>query len=222
MTDQAEKTNELTAEEQTPSTEAQPEETEPAVDLAAEIEQLQEELEKAQAQADDYLDGWRRSQAEFSNYRKRQENERQRLIEMGNAGLIAKILPVIDDLERAMQTLPQGLQQLTWIGGVFLIARKLQIVLETEGVTPIETEGQDFSPLYHEAITYEEAAGFEDGQIIAEVQRGYMMADRVIRPALVRVASAPSVPAEEPEPEEAQETTETGNENSQLDTDAHE
>ncbi len=153
-----------------------------------ELGTLKQELERAHARAAEYLDGWQRAQAEFSNYRKRQESEWQQRTQMSNAALIAMILPVLDDLERAMQTLPASLRGLTWIEGVFMIQRKLQIVLESAGVKPIETSGQSFDPLYHEAVTYEEVEGYEEGQVIGDVQRGYMLGERVIRPALVRVA----------------------------------
>ncbi len=156
----------------------------------AELERLRQELEAARAQAAEYLDGWQRTQAEFANYRKRQEAEFMERVRLNNAVLIARILPVLDDLERAVQTLPPGLQSLTWVEGVFLIKRKLEVILEAEGLKPIETEGKFFDPLYHEAVTYEDVPGYQDGQIIGEVQRGYMLGDRVIRPALVRVARA--------------------------------
>jgi len=165
------------------------------------LEKLRQELEEARAKADEYLDGWQRSQAEFANYRKRQEAEWQQRVQTANATLIVKVLPLLDDLERAAQTIPPGLQELTWVEGVFLIKRKLEMVLESEGVKPIETAAKSFDPLYHEAVTYEEAEGCEDGQIVGEVQRGYMLGERVLRPALVRVARAPTAP---PEP-----TTET-------------
>jgi molecular chaperone GrpE len=167
------------------------------VEAAAEagLESLQKELEEARAQAAEYLDGWQRVQAEFSNFRKRQEAERQQLAQMSNATLIARILPVLDDLARAVQTVPPNLQTLTWVEGVFLIRRKMEMVLESEGVKPIETAGRTFDPRYHEAVTYEEAEGFEEGQIVGEIQRGYTLDERVIRPALVRVARAAEVPA---------------------------
>jgi molecular chaperone GrpE len=158
--------------------------------LEAQLERLRQELETARAQAAEYLDGWQRTQAEFANYRKRQEAEFLERVRLNNAVLIARILPVLDDLERAIQTLPLGLQSLTWVEGVFLIKRKLEVILEAEGLKPIETAGKSFDPLYHEAVTYEDAPGYEDGQIIGEVQRGYMLGERVIRPALVRVARA--------------------------------
>jgi len=175
------------------------EEAEAGVAGEEELERLRGELEEARAQAAEYLEGWQRTQAEFANYRKRQEAEWQQRVQMGNAALIARILPVLDDLDRALQTVPTGLESLTWIEGVFLIKRKLEMILESEGVRPIQTEGQTFDPLYHEAVTYEEMEGYEDGQIIGEVQRGYTLGERVIRPALVRVARAPVGPAVEAE-----------------------
>jgi molecular chaperone GrpE len=172
-----------------------------------ELKRLQKELEEARAQAAEYLEGWQRTQAEFANYRKRQEAERQQWVQMSNAALIAKILPVLDDLERAEKTLPSGLEHLTWIEGIFLIKRRLEMILEAEGVRPIETEGKTFDPLYHEAVTYEEVEGYEDGQIIGEVQRGYMLGDRVIRPALVRVARAMETVSSKSEAGETAEET---------------
>jgi molecular chaperone GrpE len=176
--------------------EEQPEEAEEA-DLA-------EELEKARAQAAEYLDGWQRTQAEFSNYKKRQEAERAQMVTLSNATLLRKLIPVVDDFERALETVPSDLGQETWIEGILLIKHKLDGVFESEGVKPIETEGEAFDPRYHEAITYEEAAGYEDGQIIGELQRGYTLGERVLRPALVRVAKPP---APQPEDEEGGDDT---------------
>ncbi len=163
-----------------------------------ELKRLKEELEKAQAQAAEYLDGWQRTQAEFSNYKKRQEAERAQVTTLASAILLRKLLPVADDFERAIATLPDNLRQLSWCEGVFLIKRKLDAVFESEDVKPIETEGQMFDPHYHEAVTYEEVPGYEEGQIIGEVQRGYTLGERVLRPALVRVAKAPAAPQPEP------------------------
>jgi len=149
---------------------------------------LRSELDAARAQADEYLDQWRRTAAQFSNYKKRVEKEQAEFTKMANAALITRLLPIVDDFERAFQTLPPGLTNMTWIEGIALIQRKLQMLLEQEGVEVIETKGKTFDPLLHEAVTYEEAEGFEEGQIIAEVQKGYKMGDRVLRPSLVRVA----------------------------------
>ena len=183
---------EAEVEETVVEVEAEPEET---VD---ESEKLQEELKEAQAQAAEYLDGWQRAQAEFSNYKKRQEAERAQMRAFANANLLRKLLPIADDFERAATTLPSDLAQLTWCEGIFMIRHKLDGVLESEGVKSIETEGQSFDPRYHEAVTYEEVSGYEEGQIIGEVQRGYILDERVLRPALVRVAKAPPAPQQEP------------------------
>jgi molecular chaperone GrpE len=158
-----------------------------------ELEKLESELEQAQAQAAEYLDGWQRAQAEFSNYKKRQETERAQMRAYVTADVLRKILPVVDDFERAMATMPDDLSRLTWCEGVFLIKAKLDAILDSEGVKPIETDGQTFDPAYHEAVTYEEAQGYDEGQIVGQVQRGYILDERVLRPALVRVAKAPTI-----------------------------
>lgn len=180
-------------------------EVEAPEEVPEEPEKLREELEEAQAQAAEYLEGWQRAKAEFSNYKKRQDVERAQVTALANAALLRKLLPVVDDFERAIATLPVDLSKLTWCEGVFLIKHKLDAILELEGVKPIETDGQSFDPRYHEAVTYEEVPGHDDGQIIGEVQRGYILGERVLRPALVRVAKTP---AAQPEPEEGSDTTE--------------
>ena len=168
------------------------------VEEVTELEALRQELEEAKAQAAEYLDGWQRARAEFANYKKRNEQERQELFKLANSTLITRLLPIFDDFERAFQTLPSNLLSLTWIDGVALIYRRLQAILDGEGLTPMETEGQSFDPLVHEAVTYEESAEHQEGQIIGEVQRGYKLGDRVLRPALVRVAKGkPVLEAEE-------------------------
>ena len=199
MTEEArkdlEKAEERPAEEPEEAAEAEkpPEEAE-KVD---ELEALRQELEKAKAQAAEYLEGWQRTQAEFANYKKRNEQELQELLKLANATLIAKLLPIMDDFERAFQTLPRSLARLTWIDGIALIHRRLQAILEAEGLTVIETKGQSFDPLLHEAVSYEEVEGYDDGQIIEEVQKGYKLHDRILRPALVRVARGKPAPKAE-------------------------
>ncbi|MCP4543304.1 MAG: nucleotide exchange factor GrpE [Chloroflexi bacterium] len=170
-----------------------------------ELESTKEELEKAQSQATEYLDGWQRTQAEFSNYKKRQEAERMQMMVLANAALLRKLLPVVDDFARAMNTLPANSGQETWFEGITLIQHKLESVIESEGVKLVETEGLAFDPRYHEAVTYEEAEGYEDGQIIGEVQRGYVLGERVLRPALVRVAKAPVMVPQSEKSEQAKE-----------------
>jgi molecular chaperone GrpE len=173
-----------------------------------EVETLRGQLEEARNEAEEFLDGWRRTQAEFANYKKRQRSEEGRIRELANANLLRKLLPVLDDSERAISTMPEGIGKLSWIQGILMVMRKLEVVLESEGVELIEAEGETFDPHYHEAVTHEEMPGYEEGQIIGEVQRGYVLGDRVLRPALVRVAKAPPVLPQEGQ-EESQEEGET-------------
>jgi molecular chaperone GrpE len=125
---------------------------------------------------------------------------------MANANLLRKLFAILDDFERATKAMPEDLSQATWFEGIELIQQKLKGVIKSEGVELIDAGGEIFDPRYHEAVTYEEVAGYEEGQIIEEVQRGYMLGERVLRPALVRVAKAPSN-LEENEQNEQDEST---------------
>ncbi len=159
-------------------------ETVQAVSLE-ESEALKEQLEELQAQTAEYKDGWQRAVADFQNYRKRIERENGEVYQNALAIIIKRYLPILDDLERALRSRPPDL---AWVEGIELIYRKLQAILEAEGVKRIEAEGQVFDPNLHEAISQEPAEGHENGKVIAVVQNGYMLGERVIRPAMVRVA----------------------------------
>jgi len=150
-----------------------------------EFEALKKQLEENQAQAAEYKDGWQRAVADFQNYRKRVERENSGVYQNALAEIIKSYLPILDDLERALQSRPADL---AWVEGIELIYRKLQAILEAEGVKRIEAEGNVFDPNLHEAISQEPAEGQESGRVIAVVQNGYMLGERVIRPAIVRVA----------------------------------
>jgi molecular chaperone GrpE len=170
---------------------------EEAVEGLGELEALRQRLAEAEEKVEEYLDQWRRAAADLANYRKRVEKEQAEFSRYANAALITRILPLLDDFQRAFQTVPDNLRSLTWIDGIVLIERKLQAILEQEGLTPIEALGKPFDPLLHEAVMYEETAGYEDGQVIAELQKGYKLHERVLRPTLVRVAKAPEAKKEE-------------------------
>lgn len=153
--------------------------------LSVEVESLKRQLDQAQARVAEYKDGWARSQAEFQNYKKRLERDNELMYVSMKGDIIKKVLPALDDLERALQNRPaEG----SWADGIELIARKLQNMLESEGVKKIEAVGVEFDPNYHEAISHEAADGAKSGFVIGVVQNGYMLGERVIRPALVRVA----------------------------------
>ena len=153
--------------------------------LTAEVEALKRQLEDAEAKLADSVEGWQRSVADFQNYRKRIERDRDAEKAAMKGDLIKKVLPALDDLERALQNRPADNG---WADGIELIARKLQNLLEAEGVKRIEAEGLEFDPNFHEAISHEPNDSIASGHVIAVVQNGYMLGERVIRPALVRVA----------------------------------
>ncbi len=156
------------------------------------LDALHAELEQARAQASEYLDGWKRTQAELVNYRKRVERDaaEAHLFAAGQAA--ARWFPILDDFERALKDRSGGTSLEQWAGGVELIYRKGIAALEAEGITPIEAaKGDAFDPNVHEAVTREVCADRQDGEILEVVHRGYRLGDRVLRPAKVRVACKP-------------------------------
>jgi len=152
---------------------------------ADEFNALKKQLEELQAQAAEYKDGWQRAVADFQNYKRRTDAEKAEAYQNAAGNIIRAYLPVLDDIERALQSRPPDL---AWVEGIVLIQRKLQAILEAEGVKRIEAEGQKFDPNLHEAISQEPAEGHSSGEVIAVVQNGYMLGGRIIRPAQVRVA----------------------------------
>ncbi len=151
-----------------------------------EIEELMKRLEESEAKVAEHLEGWQRAQADFINYKNRVQRDQELMKSMMKGDIIKKFLPVLDDLERALQNRPADSG--AWVGGIELIHKKLQSILESEGVTRIEAEGQRFDPNFHEAISHEPSETVAGGHVIAVVQNGYILGERVIRPAMVRVA----------------------------------
>ncbi|MDP9273296.1 MAG: nucleotide exchange factor GrpE [Chloroflexota bacterium] len=160
-------------------------------ELLEQVRKLEAELEAARAQADDQLRALQRTAADFSNYRRRTEEERTAVTQLSNALLIGKLLAVLDDFDRALASVPDGTDE-GWLDGIRLVERKLRAVLEGEGVTPIEAVGEPFDPNLHEAVVHEDTTEYPDNTVIDEVQRGYRLHDRILRPALVRVANNPA------------------------------
>jgi molecular chaperone GrpE len=165
--------------EPSPAPEPSPEEK-----LAA----LQEELARAQAERSEYLDGWQRERAEFLNYKKRVERDLESAHAVAAASILTRYLAVLDDLERALKDPPAAPEFAAWVDGIQLIQRKLQAILDAEGVETIQAEGMLFDPTVHEAVTFEPSDGFHEGQIIEVVRKGYRLGERILRPAMVRVA----------------------------------
>lgn len=161
-----------------------------AIDTASnkELQRLAQELQDWQAKAEEYLDGWQRSRAEFTNYKKRIEREQSQVYQNAAASIFKRFLDVLDDLDRALQNRPLDGEGAAWAEGIDLVYRKFSSILEAEGVTRIQAEGEFFDPNLHEGISQEDNDHFESGQVIAVVKNGYMIGDRVLRPATVRVA----------------------------------
>ncbi len=163
--------------------------------LLAEIERLNEELATTRAQGEDYLAALQRERAEFVNFRRRTAEEREASFGLAAEGLISKVLVLADDFDRAIEARPAEFEGNAWIEGIAAIDRKLRLLLESEGVRPIEaTPGTRFDPREHEAVVNVPESGRPDGEIVMEVRRGYRLRDRVLRPALVAVADGDSAP----------------------------
>ena len=158
------------------------------IDLS-DLESVTKALETEKAKAEKYLANWKRSQADYINYKKRIEHEHYESCRSANAALIVNLLPVLDDFERAFGSLPPDVAESTWLEGINLIHRKLLATLEAQGVSRMEALGQPFDPAVHEAMV--QAKG-EEGKVLEELQKGYMLHDRVIRPALVVVGNGES------------------------------
>jgi len=152
------------------------------------VEVLQQEIENLKEQSKYHLDQWKRAAANLENYRKHVEKERGELLQLGQATLIAQLLPVLDDLERAFLTLPTSLRSFTWTEGIALIERKLDVILERHGLKEIEALGKPFDPALHQSVLQEETTAYPDGHVAAILQKGYMLHDKVLRPALVKIA----------------------------------
>jgi molecular chaperone GrpE len=179
---------------------AEPPEADPtkAAPTEAERKSLEEQIAQAKEDAQKYLANWQRAEADFQNYKRRMEQERDETRRFASAALIINILPILDDLERALGSLDARLAGLTWFEGIALIHRKILILLDNAGVSIIEAEGQQFDPRYHEAVMHAEG---EEGKVLAEVQRGYKLYDRVLRPAMVVVGKGKEEEKEQGEEE---------------------
>jgi len=152
------------------------------------LQQLTAELERIRSERQEFLDGWQRARAEFANYRKRVEREQEEARSRIAGETLVRVLAIMDDLDRALRDRPAEAEAAAWAEGIELIYRKFQALLEAEGVQLIQAEGRAFDPALHEALSHEESEAHGEGQVIEVVQRGYRIGDRVLRPALVRVA----------------------------------
>jgi molecular chaperone GrpE len=148
------------------------------------------DVSEVQRQRDEYYDLLLRKTAEFDNYRKRTDRERQNLSESAAADLLQELLPLVDDLERALGAEAGTDGADAYRRGVELIHQQLLEILRKRGVRPIDAVGADFDPYYHQAIAHEPVEGRREGEIIEEFRRGYLLGDRLLRPSMVKVAKA--------------------------------
>jgi len=161
--------------------------------LLAQIDALIIERDAATKVSEDYLVALQRERAEFLNFKRRTTEERDRDLGLAGEDLIRKVLVVADDFDRAIEARPAGIAEDPRFEGIAAIDRKLRTLLESEGVTAVEASpGTTFDPRQHEAIVTVPGTGRPEGEIVEAVRRGYRLRDRVLRPALVAVAAAPT------------------------------
>ena len=156
------------------------------------LAQVEQRLSAEQQKAEECLDLLRRTQADFVNYRRRMSQEQAEGRIAAQSALLSHLLPVLDDLGRALGAVPPELATHSWVQGLMLVARRLTTQLNQLGVRQIGAPGEPFNPRLHEAITTEARADVPEGTILQVTQPGYVLGERVIRPAQVVVARAPS------------------------------
>ncbi len=159
---------------------------EPEVAEVEDIEALKQALAEEKKKAEANLANWQRAQADFINYKRRSEQEKEEIGKFANTMLMLNLLPILDDLERAFTSTPPQMAKLTWLDGIRLIERKLRASLEAQGLSQIKALGEPFDPKFHEAAMHGKG---KEGIVIEELQKGYMLHDRVIRPTMVVVGN---------------------------------
>jgi len=150
---------------------------------------LMQALIDAQKEALENKDGWQRARAEFANYKKRVERERAEIFQRASLDTLKELLPVIDDFDRAFDSVPEELADNPWIGGITMIQRKFENLLEKYEIEPIDPSGEPFDPNIHEAVGTDDSDEVESGHVTITLQKGYKAGNQVLRPALVKVAN---------------------------------
>jgi len=161
------------------------------------VEALAAERDAALGRAEEHLALAQRAQADYANLKRRTAEERLQMLGFANEVLLAKVVALADDFDLAIEHVPDEARETAWLGGIAAIDRKLRALLESEGVTAIEAFGRPFDPAVHEALSHVPGSGRPEGEVVAELRRGYRIRDRVLRPALVAVSDG-SGPADRP------------------------
>ena len=167
-------------------------ETPTVTQLMEQVTELERQRDAANQEAAENLAGMQRIAADFQNYRRRTEQEREQTAGLANESLLRKAIAIADDFDRAIEAMPEALSSDGWVQGIAAIDRKLRTLLDSEGVVPIEALGRPFDPREHEALSHIETTDAPDETVVAEIQRGYRIRDRVLRPSLVAVAKNPT------------------------------
>jgi len=174
---------------------------EAGIEQAEDIETLQQALVEEKEKAEKYLANWQRSQADLENYIKRAEQEKLEIVEFANRMLILDLLPILDDFEKALASVPVELDEQNWTKGIKLVYNKLKAVLETQGLAEIKAKGE-FDPYFHEAAGQ---VGGEEGIIIEEIRKGYMFKGKLLRPSMVMIGQGKNNRTQEESLEEKQD-----------------
>ena len=160
-------------------------------DIRRQLDSLEEALEEARKERVEANDNYLRLAAELDNLRKRHRQEQADQLQYGNAELITRLLPVLDNFHRALEHAPEatgGETPQEWVAGLTMVLKQLEDLLAAEGVHPIDAVGQEFDPNLHQAVMAEPSDEHAEGTVTGEMQRGYMLRDRVLRPSMVKVA----------------------------------
>lgn len=160
-----------------------------SISLEEKLDLIKAAWDTSENKAAEYLDGWQRAKAEFINYKKRVNRDRDQYNKDAVGRVVKNYLPIVDDLERALKDKPNDGQSEAWANGIELIYRKLTTILENDGVVPIEADGAMFDPNLHEAVVQIDSPDHDSGQIVEVIQTGYMIGERVLRPARVCIAT---------------------------------
>ena len=155
--------------------------------LRSQFKALKEELESTDKEADEYLDYLKRLKAEFENYKRRSQKERERIVSWSNEDLIKQCLPVLDDLERAVDSSQQSKNLASLVQGMVMILEKLRAILQKQGLQEIKAKGEEFNPHFHEALMSVNLAEYPDNLVVEEMRKGYKLNDKILRPAMVKV-----------------------------------
>ncbi len=178
--------------------------------LTGQIEELRHQLATAEQDASENKTGWQRTAADFANYRRRTEQDREQMLGLANEILLSKLLTIADDFDRAIANMPPELRGESWVEGIAAIDRKLRLLLDSEGLTPMEAVGKPFDPHEHEAVVQEETTSVPEGTVTSELQRGYRIRDRVLRPAMVAVAKQPAGGGDRPDGHQSNQSAGNG------------